>query len=94
MGISSIILEGDSEKIINSFKNGDVSFASYDHLIHEEAKFIAESFVVFNVSHINKQGNSVTHNFARHARYVSNSLMWMKDVPSYFHAIMLADITS
>lgn len=56
VGISPIIPEGDSEKIINSFRNGEVSFASYDHLIHEEAKFIAESFVVFNVSHINKQG--------------------------------------
>nr|POF00010.1 hypothetical protein CFP56_55805 [Quercus suber] len=94
VGISSIILGGDSEKIINSFKNGEVSFAFYDHLIHEEAKFIAESFVVFNVSHINKQGNSIAHNLARHVRYDSNLLVWMKDVPSYFHAIMLADLTS
>ena len=45
--ISSIILKGDSKKIINSFRNGEVSFASYDHLIHEEAKFIVESFFCF-----------------------------------------------
>ena len=94
VGISSIILEGDLEKIINSLRNGEVSFAFYDYLIHEEAKFIAESFFVFNVSHINKQGNSVAHNLAKLARYVSDLLVWMKDVPSYFHAIMLADLTS
>lgn len=94
VGISSILLEGDLEKMINSLRNGEVTFAFYDHLIHEEEKFIAESFVDFNVSHINKQGNFVAYNLAKHARYVSDLLVWTKDVPSYFHVIMLADLTS
>ena len=51
---SSIILEDDSKKIMNTFKNDEPSFASYGHLI-EEAKFLAESFVVFSVSHVKRQ---------------------------------------
>ena len=51
---SSIILEVDSKKFMNTFKNDEPSFASYGHLI-EEAKFLAESFVVFSVSHVKRQ---------------------------------------
>ena len=46
-GFSSIVLDGDSEIIMNSLKNDKHSFASYDNLI-EEMKFLAESFVVFS----------------------------------------------
>ena len=45
--------------------------------------FIAESFVIFNVSHIKRQGNFVAHNFAR---YISDLSMWMKDI---LHTFML-----
>ena len=48
LGFSSIILEGNSEKIMNTFKNDEPSFASYGHLI-KETKFLAVSFVVFSV---------------------------------------------
>ena len=51
LGFSSIILEGNSEKIMNTFKNDEPSFASYGHLI-KETKFLAISFVVFSVSHV------------------------------------------
>ena len=40
-------------------------FSSYGRLI-EEGKFIANAFVVFNVSHIKRHGNFVTHNLAKH----------------------------
>ena len=53
-GFSSIVLDGDSEIIMNSLKNDKHSFASYDNLI-EEMKFLAESFVVFSVSHIKRE---------------------------------------
>jgi len=87
---SSNILEGDSKKIMNTFKNDEPAFASYGHLI-EEAKFLAESFVVFSVSHVKRQSNSVAHNLARYARHISDLSVWIESVSSHLNAVTLAD---
>ena len=50
--LNSNILEDDNA--------GDASFASYDHLI-EEVKFIIDSFVDCNFSHIRRQEDYVAH---------------------------------
>ena len=42
IGLSSLILEGDSKLIINTLKSEESSFAAYGHLI-EEAKLLAVS---------------------------------------------------
>ena len=65
VGFSSIILEGDSERVIKSLRSEKSSFASFGHLI-EDVKVLTESFVDFTVSHVRRQGNSVVHKLARH----------------------------
>ena len=70
VGFSSIILEGNSDRVINSLRSEKTSFASFGHLI-EDVKVIAESFIGFTVSHGKRQGTSVAHNFAIHARFKS-----------------------
>ena len=65
VGFSSIILEGDSERVIKSLRSEKSSFASFGHLI-EDAKVLTESFVDFTVSHVRRQGNYVAHKLARH----------------------------
>ena len=88
---SSIILEGDSKKIMNIFKNDEPSFVSYGHLI-EEAKFLAESFVVFSVSHVKRQSNFVAHNLARYARHINDLSVWIESVSSHLNAVTLANL--
>lgn len=46
IGLSSLILKGDSELIINPLKSEGASFAAYGHLI-EEAKLLAVSLSFF-----------------------------------------------
>ena len=47
VGISSIIIEGDSLVVINSFRGEDDSFASYGLLI-VDAKILTKSFIGIN----------------------------------------------
>lgn len=51
IGLSSVIVEGDLEIIINSLKSDHESFAAYGHLI-EKAKAIAGSFAVYNFLYV------------------------------------------
>lgn len=65
IGLFFLILEGDSEIIINALKSEDVSLVSYGHLI-DESKYLAESFTVVHIFHIRRWGNSDAHKIARH----------------------------
>ena len=93
VGFSSIILECDFERVINSWRREETSFSSFGHLL-EDAKVLAESFAGFIVSHVKRQGNSIVHNLARYAKHVSDLKVWMKSVPSRLNAIIVADFTS
>ena len=93
VGFSSVILKGDSKRVIKSLRSEESFFASFGHLI-EDAKVIAESFVCFIVSHVKRQGNSVAHNLTRHARHVSDLKVWMEGVPLHLNAIIVADLAS
>ena len=42
-------------------------------------------------SHIRRTYNAIVHNLAKHERHVSDFSMWMKDVPSHFHSVLLTD---
>ena len=76
---------------MNTFKNDEPSSASYGHLI-EEAKFLAESFVVFSVSHVKRQSNFVPHNLARYARHINDLSVWIESVSSHLNAVTLANL--
>nr|XP_023914280.1 uncharacterized protein LOC112025826 [Quercus suber] len=69
-GLSSLILEGDSEVVINALKSEEDSLVKFSHLI-EEGKSIANSFNVVQFCHVKREGNLVAHNIAKHARHVS-----------------------
>ena len=79
LGLSSIVLEGDSKITIDGLMGEDSSLAEYGHLI-DEAKEIAKKLVEVEFNHVQRQANNVAHNIARHARHVSKFSVWMEDV--------------
>ena len=74
LGLSSIILKGDSKVVMTTLESNDDSFASFGLLIIDARLFI----VTFNhnsFSHACRQVNSVVHNLVRHVRHVSSLSM-------------------
>ena len=71
IGLSSIILKGDSKVVMTTLESNDDSFTSFNFLIIDARLFI----VTFNhnsFSHACRQVNFVAHNLARHVRHVSS----------------------
>jgi len=90
IGLSSIILEGDSKSTIKALKCEAVSLAGYGHLI-KEAKSLARTFTNVEFSCTRKQGTLAVQNIARHAKHVSEFSVWMKDVPPHLLSIISTD---
>ena len=90
LGLSSLILEGDSEFVIKVLRSEDESLASFGHLL-ESVKPIIDAFSSISFSHTHKLGNSIAHNLAKHARHARGLLVWSKGAPSHLHDVLLAD---
>ena len=65
LGISSIVLGGDSEIVFKALVSDDTSFADHGHLV-EEAKLLSALFNFCSFSYVKRQGNSTAHHLARH----------------------------
>ena len=77
LGVSSVIIEGDSEVVINARRSEVESLSTYGHLI-AAVRQIMDGFSSLSFTHTRREGNNLAHKLARH---VNSYLVWMKDVP-------------
>lgn len=68
LGLSSIILEGDSKIAIDGLKSKKISLAEYEHLL-DEAKEIVAQLEVVEFNHVQRQANKSAHNIAKHVTF-------------------------
>ena len=92
IGLSSIILEGDSKIAIDGLKSMNSFLNEYGHLL-VEAKEVADQMDAVEFQHMPRQVNKSAHNIARHAKYVSEFTVWMEDVPPKLVSVIQADST-
>ena len=85
IGLSSIVLEGDSKTTIKAIQSNVPSMSEFGNLI-EDAKLLVNQFAIVEFSHIRRQGNSVAHNITRHARYVASLLCGLR---MFLHTFLL-----
>ena len=90
LSIKPLILEGDSEAVINTFNSTEGSLSSFGHIIT-----LAKSTLVTNIcisfSYIRKLGNKVSHNLTRLARHVRNLSVCLEDAPFHLYFFLFAD---
>lgn len=89
IGLSPIVLEGDSKNTIDALMCEGSLLADYRHLV-DDAKRLVNQFESMEFSHVKREDNSTIHNIARHARHVSELSVWMEDVPPHLSAIIQA----
>ena len=89
IGLSPIVLKGDSKNTIDALMWEGSLLADYGHLV-DDAKRLANQFESMEFSHIKREDNSVVYNIARHARHVSELSVWTDDVPPHLYAIIQA----
>ena len=82
LSLKDVILKGDSEIAMNALNADSHSLESFG-LLSRDVKCFASLFHCIRFSHFRKEGYSVAHNLARHARYATGFQVWMEDVPSH-----------
>ena len=93
ISLDRIIFEGDSITVIRGFTDQVSNFAPFGFLI-KEANDLAKRLNHVKFQHVGREGNSVAHNLARHARHVTGFFVWMEDVPSLCFEMYQADLHS
>ena len=91
LGLISVVLEGDSEILMNALMDNLLLLASFGLLI-QDIKVYAEFFRCISFSHVRREDNIVAHNLARHAYHVIGFSVWMEDVPSHTLATYRANL--
>ena len=66
IGITKVIVEGDSETIVKELKEPTLSMALHGHLI-QDVKCLSSSFVSLSFTHVRRQGNNAAHALAKWA---------------------------
>ena len=91
IGITSAVLEGDSNIVYKDLSNIEPSLAPHGHII-QDVKLLASSFSCITFSHTRRQGNGVAHALARRAINSPNQNVWMDIMqPNILH-VTRADI--
>lgn len=76
--------------VINTLKSEEESLASFEHLL-KTVQFIIGTFTSISFHHMPRLSNNVAHNLAKHAIHVRGLVVWIEDVPSHLHDVLIAD---
>ena len=93
LGITSAVLERDSEIIHRELICTEPSLALYGHIIHD-VKQLASYFACIRFVHIRRQGNNVVHALTRRAVTSPDLNVWMEDVPPDIFHVVQANLAS
>ena len=93
LGFERIILEGDSETLYKALKTKCNSFTPYGHLV-QDILFLSEHFSDFKITLVLRQGNNLSHSFARKSQFLTHMSVWMEDVPPNLLSVLQADFIS
>ena len=93
IGISEVVLEGDSELIIESLKAGGNTTASVEPLI-QDALVFSRLYTKLLYSHCRIDGNKLAHSLASYSINVSDYVAWMGEVPHPLQSVAQCDLAN
>ncbi|BFG23550.1 hypothetical protein CerSpe_098240 [Prunus speciosa] len=92
VGFSSILIESDSQGVVNDVKKDEEeSWASDGHLI-DDIKRSLQHFEEVTISFSPRRCNQVAHFLARHALNCDTMVTWIEEVPFWLESIVNDDI--
>ena len=91
LGLSSIVLEGDSKITIDGQRREELSLEEYGHLLNE-AKDIAKQFADDEFNHVLRHANKATYKIAKHTRHVNEFLVWMENVSPHLFPVIQVEL--
>ena len=93
VGITEVVLEGDSMEVIQALIQPGSTLSSIGPWI-DDSKVLANDFVQLQYSRIRRECNMLTHSLARYEIDIPDFLVWMENVPSQFTIVLQANLTN
>ena len=91
LGLNKGILEGDSLTVMIALKDDSASPASFGLLVRD-AQSLVGLFNCIRFLHVGRDGNIVIRNLTKHAYYITDFSILMKDIPFYTPIAYQADL--
>ena len=91
LGLKRIIIESDSQTVVNAIRDQSVVLSSIQHVI-EGIGVDLRWFDAWKVSHICRETNSAAHILARNAKSVLDRVIWVEDTPPIVSAQVQHDV--
>ena len=89
--LNQVLLESDSEIIINALSNGGRDSSSYGHILLD-IKLLTPAFMGVSFCHSRRQANKVAHRLARSACNFPPLQVWMEELPMEAVSVYFADL--
>ncbi|XP_075668942.1 uncharacterized protein LOC142638762 [Castanea sativa] len=91
MGLSSSVLEGDSEVVCRALRVSDWGHSSIREIVKDTVSIVG-SLRTFSFSHTRRQGNCATHVLAKRVIVSYPLLVWMEHVPPDVSPFVISDL--
>ncbi len=92
IGITRLILEGDSANTIKALQENDGEYSWLGNVI-KEAKQLLHGLEAWELSTIGREANNVAHLLARNAQYIHEDHVLMEDLPVFVQQQLIFDVT-
>lgn len=92
LGLSPIIIEGDSQIVMNAISSPDPPPSSIKKVIEGIKSWLLHSRD-WKSNAVRRSCNVAAHRWARHAKLVSECIIWVEDTPPILDYQILKDIT-
>nr|POE54058.1 putative ribonuclease h protein [Quercus suber] len=93
LGFDNVTLEGDSEVLVKTLKNGGNTLAHYGNLI-ADILFLTSHFSKVQFSFVRRQCKRLAHSLARRVSIIQQMSIWMEEVPPNLMLVSLVDLHS
>ena len=90
LGVEKVVLEGDSDIIIQALNADSICASSFGHII-EDIRVLALNFASICFSHVKRQGNTVADRLAKLAKYSLCPSFWADGFPRDVHNLVVTD---
>ena len=79
-GFTDLIVEGDNAAVMSSLSSSGADLSRLGHII-QDIQCLANEIRWVCFSHVKRGANSVAHVLARHAKNVTEEIVWLEDTP-------------
>ena len=87
----SVIVEGDSMRIVQAASNKRANLSLFGHVINEIHDSWS-SFSRISFQHVRRDGNMLAHSLARRAVLSADTVVWVEELPSDLDDVFQMDL--